>query len=112
MSREKKVQTINIVKIIAIIMLFLALSNNPYVYYQILRWVIAGVSAYSVYLAYKQSKNTWVWILIIIMILFNPITPIHFSKKTWLFLDIIAALVIFISIFKIKITKEKNHIKR
>ena len=105
---KKKIQTITIVKIIAIIMLFWALADNPYGYYQILRWVITGVTGYSAYLAYEQGKNTWTWILAITAILFNPIAPIHLDKETWSVLNIIAAAIIFTSIFKMKAVAKKE----
>ncbi len=90
-------------------MLFWALADNPYGYYQILRWVIAGVTGYSAYLAYKQGKNVWVWILAITAILFNPIAPLHLDREIWSVLNIIAVAIIFTSIFKIKvITKKKK----
>lgn len=96
---KKKIQTITIVKIIAIIMLFWALADNTYGYYQFLRWVIAGVSSYSAYLAYEQDNSVWTWILAITAILFNPIAPIHLDRETWSILNIIAAAIIFKSIF-------------
>ena len=105
---KKKIQRITIVKIIAIIMLFWALADNPYGYYQILRWVIAGVVGYSAYLAYEQGKNAWTWILAITAILFNPIAPIHLSRETWSVLNIIAAAIIFTSIFKLKVVAKKK----
>ena len=90
-------------------MLFLALADNPYGYYQILRWVIAGVTGHSAYLAYEQDKNAWTWVLAITAILFNPIAPIHLDRQTWSILDIIAAAIIFTSIFKLKVVvKEKE----
>ena len=89
-------------------MLFWALADNPYGYYQILRWVIVGVTGYSAYLAYEQSKNAWTWILAITAILFNPIAPIHLDRETWSVLNIIAAAIIFTSIFKMKVVTKKE----
>lgn len=100
---KKKIQTTTIVKTIAILMLFWALTDNPYGYYQILRWVIAGVTGYSAYLAYEQGRNTWTWIMAITSILFNPIVPIYLDRETWTVLNIIAAAIIFISMFKMKV---------
>jgi len=97
---KKKIQTITIVKIIAIIMLFWALADNPYGYYQILRWVVAGVTGYSAYLSYRQDKKAWTWIMAIIAVLFNPIAPIYLNREIWSVLDVIVAAIIFISIFK------------
>lgn len=105
---RKKIQTITIVRIIAILMLFWALANHPYGYYQLLRWVIAGTTGYLAYLAYESKKNTWTWILAITAILFNPIAPIHLNRETWAVLDIIAAAIIFTSIFKIKTVLKKE----
>ena len=105
---KKKIQTITIVKIIAILMLFWAIVDNPYGYYQILRWVIAGVTGYSAYLAYGQGKNAWTWIMAITAILFNPIAPIHLDRETWSVLNIIAAAIIFTSIFKMKVVAKKE----
>ena len=105
---KNKIQIITIVKIIAIIMLFWALADNPYGYYQILRWVIAGVTGYSAYLAYRQGENKWTWILIITAILFNPIASIHLNRKIWSVLNIIATIIIFTSIFKMKVIVKKE----
>lgn len=99
---KKKVQGITIVKIIAIIMLFGALADNPYSYYQILRWAIAGVTGYSAYLAFKQDKNGWAWILGITAVLFNPIAPIYLEKETWSVINIVVAAILLISIFRVK----------
>jgi len=89
-------------------MLFWALANNPYGYYQFLRWVVAGVTGYSAYLAYKQGRNTWTWVLAITAILFNPIAPIHLDRETWSVLNIIIAAIIFTSIFKMKVVAKKE----
>ena len=109
---KKRIRTITIIKIIAIVMLFWALADNPYGYYQILRWVIAGIAGYSAYLAYKQDNNTWAWIMVITVITFNPIAPFYFDRETWSVLNIIVAGIIFISIFKIKVmAKKRDNIK-
>jgi len=105
---KKKIQTITIVKIIAILMLFWALVDNPYGYYQILRWVICGLTGYSAYLAYENNKNTWTWIFGIITVLFNPIAPIHLNRELWSIIDIIVATIIFTSIFKFKVSEKET----
>jgi len=42
---------------VASIMLFLALAPWPYGYYQLLRFVVCGVSAYMAFMAYTWQKN-------------------------------------------------------
>lgn len=99
----KKLQTLTTAKIAAILMLFWALTDNPYGYYHILRWVICGLSGYSVYLAYKNENKVWIWIFGIIAVLFNPIVPIYLDRESWSVIDVIVATVIFTSIFKMKV---------
>ena len=105
---KRKLQAITIIRIIAIVMLFGALAKNPYSYYQILRWVICGLTGYSAYLAYETKNNAWMWIFGIIAVLFNPIAPIHFDRKTWSVIDMLVAAIIFISIFKMKVFVKKR----
>ncbi len=102
METDKKKKTITILKVIAIIMLLWALADNDYFYYQLLRWVITGVAGYSAYSSYTKGENNWTWIFAIIAILFNPITPFYLDREVWMLIDIIAAIIIFISIFKLK----------
>jgi len=105
---KKKIQPITILKIIAILMLFGALAHNPYAYYQILRWVTAAIAGYAAYIAHEHRKTAWAWILAITAVLYNPIAPIYLDRETWAIIDLIVAVVIFISIFKAQGTIEKR----
>ena len=94
--------------VIAGIMLLLAIPAIwPYGYYQILRWVVAVVSAYNAYLAHESKQNEWMFIMGAIAVLFNPIAPIFLQKQTWMILDLATAILMFISISKIKIYENK-----
>jgi len=86
-------------KIGAILFLLVALADNPYSYYQFLRWIVLATGAYSVYLTYKAGDKAWTWIFGIIAILFNPIIPFTFQRGTWQFIDVIVAIIFFISLF-------------
>ncbi len=83
-------------------MLLFALGDNPYGYYEILRWVIAGISGYLAFIAHEQKNTSWTWIMAIIAILFNPISPFHFDRDTWQIIDLISAIIFFTSLFKLK----------
>jgi len=84
-------------------MLILAVPTIwPYSYFQILRWVVTGVAIYNTYAAREFKRKDWMVIMGIIAILFNPILPFYFQKETWVILDLIASIFMFISIFKIK----------
>lgn len=86
-------------KILAILFLLGALADNPYGYYQFLRWFILGISGYSVYLAYNSGRKVWAGIFGVIAFLFNPIIPFYFSKSTWQPIDVVVAIIFFVSIF-------------
>lgn len=89
--------------IVAGIMLLLAIPPIwPYPYFQILRWVVMGVAIYNAYRAEGLEKTQWVYIMGAIAILFNPLFPIYFQKDTWVILDLITAILMFVSIVKIK----------
>lgn len=87
-----------IVRLAAILMLLWALADNPYAYYQILRWVVCGVMAYSAFLAFEAKKDKWTWIFGITAVLFNPIAPIHLEREVWSVIDITAATLLLISL--------------
>ena len=92
-------------RIFAIVILVGALWNHPYSYFQILRWIISIVGAYSAYLSFNSKRGFWGWIFVVIAIVFNPIAPIFFQKQTWAVLDIIASILMFVSIIKLKSKK-------
>jgi len=86
-------------KIIAVLFLLGAIADNPYSYYQFLRWIILGVSGYSAYLSYNSGKKIWMVIFGAIALLFNPIIPFYFSRSTWQSIDAIVAIIFFVSLF-------------
>lgn len=98
-----------IAKIVSIIMLIWASRYNPYIYYQILRWIVCIVSGYTAFIEYKKNK-VWMAIFALISILFNPIAPFYFNRETWRIIDIIIAVIILISIFVFKEYKIKEKI--
>jgi len=104
-KKEGNISMLSIIRIITGILLVFALADNPYFYYQILRWVVCLVSGYTAFIAYKQKKINWVWVLVILAIIFNPIIPFYFSRETWRILDIFSSIIIIISVFKVKIQK-------
>jgi hypothetical protein len=91
---------------ISIVMLFLAIIyNHPYGYYQILRFVICGTTIYLAYQCYNYKYNRWLWLLGAIIILFNPLIPIHMDRDSWQLVDTI--IVIIFCVFLIKFRKNK-----
>jgi len=89
----------NWVKILAVVILFGALGNNPYSYYQLLRWAILIIAGYVSYTNYKKQKINWAWTFGIMAILFNPIVPFYLSKNTWQLIDLASGILFLVSIF-------------
>jgi len=85
-------------KFLAILFLLGALGDNPYSYYQFLRWLILGIGAYSAYLSYNNREKTWAWIFGITAVLFNPIVPFALQRELWQVIDIIVAIIFLISV--------------
>jgi Na+/H+ antiporter NhaD/arsenite permease-like protein len=83
-------------------MLLLAFAPWPYGYYQLLRFVVFGVSIYTAFNAYKWKKTWEVWLLGVIALLFNPLIPVHLSREIWQVIDFICAILIIIIGFLLK----------
>ena len=89
-------------KLLAIGFLLGALGYHQYGYYQLLRWIIAGSGTYLAYSSYNAKKEFWTWVFVGIALLFNPIIPFHFLRDTWQSIDVITAIIFFISIQYLK----------
>ena len=82
--------------VVAGIMLLLAIPSIwPYAYFQILRIIVTVTSALNAYTAYKSKDTTWLWIMGIIAVFFNPIAPVYMQKESWITADLIAAVLMF-----------------
>lgn len=95
-------------RILAAVLLILALDKHPYGYYTILRFIVCGVSGYGAYFAHEIKNKYWVWIFAIVAILFNPIRPIYLDRGTWQVIDIGVAAVLLISLVFLREVKRNN----
>lgn len=85
------------------LMLLLAIPAIwPYGYFQILRWVVSGVAIYNAYFAHELKKDVWVFVMVTVSILFNPIAPVFLQKGTWVILDLITSVLMFATIIRFK----------
>lgn len=91
---------------------FVAVFPLPLIYYTFLRIIVFVASAITVYYFGKQKEFKWVMIFGIVLILFNPIIPIHFYRKSvWIPIDIVTGILFLLLIFikrKVKETSEQN----
>lgn len=83
---------------IAIAMLAWALLPfNPYGYYIVLRWVVALVGIYFAIGARRVGRPGWTASLILMSILYNPISRVPLERTSWMAVNIltIALLVAY-----------------
>jgi len=85
-------------RIIAVIFLLVAYTNQPISFYYLLRFIICAVGIYSAYSAFKTKQTIWIWLMIAISILFNPLFPIYLERSLWEIYDGIAILILLLSI--------------
>jgi len=86
-----------IATIVAGVMLVGALLDLPYGYFQLLRLVVCAVAAYGASGAYKNDASVWAVTLGLIALLFNPVFPVYLNRSTWIFIDLVAAVVLWMS---------------
>lgn len=85
------------VSICCALLLFIAVLPNPLKYYSVLR-VIVSIGAILVILK-NIANGYWVVLFGAILILFNPIVPIHFyTKVPWVPIDIASGILFLIEI--------------
>jgi hypothetical protein len=80
------------------VLLLLALRQNSYDFYTILRWVVCGVSAYSAHVEFSSKRTDWGWTFVVVAVTFNPISPVRLSRDTWEWINAGAALLFLISV--------------
>ena len=88
--------------IVIILLLIAILPIKEYGYYILLRWVVCFTAIYICYFSYHTERMNWVWLMGIVVIIFNPIIPLHMSKEFWQVLDFVTAVIFigFVASFK------------
>lgn len=85
------------------IFLLLAIPSGwPYDYYILLRWFICISAIITARGFYKSKLTGWVLIFAALAFLFNPLFPVHLNKSSWVGIDLISAIVFFLSAYSIK----------
>lgn len=94
-TKEQAEYRITFSKIAAIALLIAVVPVWPYFFYQLLKLVVFGAAAFSVYLYHKEKDQKWMIIMIVIGLVFNPINPLYFGHFLWSIVDIVAAILFF-----------------
>jgi hypothetical protein len=93
---ERK-QVATAVRVIAGVMLLLALGSWEYSFYQLLRIVVCGASAFLAWHLFENKQTGWAWAFVVLAVVFNPVAPIYLAKETWQMIDFAAAILFFSS---------------
>lgn len=93
-------------RIVAAVLLLVAVGRNAYDFYTIMRWIVCGVCAYGAYLEFERKRTVWAWLFAIMAIAFNPIVPVRLSRGTWAPIDVLAAAVLVASVVMSRKVKE------
>lgn len=79
---------------------FIAILPLPIFYYTFLRIIVFLAAGIVVYYFGRQRELKWIIIFGIILILFNPILPIHFYlKSVWIPIDIATGILFLLLVF-------------
>ena len=95
-------------KLLAIVMLLGALYTFPFVYYQLMNWVVVGASLVTVQQAYQRNITPLGWLFALVAVVFNPLAPLYLRADVWNIVDIVAAVLFIISFFFIVGKKTTN----
>lgn len=87
-------------------MLLAGILPLPYGYYILLRLVVCGVFGFAVYIAYQRKYKLLPWVFGFMVLPFNPIFTIHFSKEVWMVADFVAALLLIVTRRKICVSTQ------
>jgi hypothetical protein len=94
---------------IAAVMLLGALGSWPYGYFTLLRWVVCTIAVVFAVYAYKVQRAWASWVFGALAILFNPLVPVHLSRKTWPPVDVAAAMVFIVGAILVKAREKGGH---
>ena len=84
-----------VVFLVVITMLVVGLGKMPWSYYQILRIVVAAVSAWIAIVMFDVKKQTIGVLFVVIALAYNPFIPLRFGREAWEMINI-ATIVVFL----------------
>ena len=90
-------------------MLLLTLSSQRrFAFFLLLRWVVTGCAALLALVAHDKDLAAWMWIMIGLLVLFNPFVSLHLRRDTWRFLDLLAAGIFVAAAFNLQPSSQSS----
>ena len=88
-----------LIKIGLSLLFFLCLTDMPYGYFQLVRFLSLIGFGFLAFDANQKERSTQVFIYIFLAILFQPLLKISLGRTLWNIVDVIVAIGLLISIF-------------
>ena len=79
------------------LLLFMAFGALPEQYERIGLWAVFASAIFTIYVAYEKNKQGWLWCMVFVAILFNPLAPVEFKHRAWQFIDVLTAVAFFMA---------------
>jgi len=92
-----------VIRFIAVVLLFIAIGDQPDAYYIVLRYIIFIVALYEMWSKWNTKKYLWLWLFGFIAFLFNPFIVVHLTRPLWIIIDCATAATFIISYPVLKI---------
>lgn len=89
-------------RVVAAVAAAVAVARLPYGYYELLRWLVCAVAAFTAWRASELRRSGWAWVFIVLALVFNPVVPVRLRRETWAWADIAAAVLLLVSLATIR----------
>ena len=77
-------------------------GQRRFAFFLLLRWVVTGCAALLALVAHDKDLAAWTWIMIGLLVLFNPFVSLHLRRDTWRLLDLLAAGILVAAAFNLQ----------
>lgn len=74
-------------------------ENAPSGFFTLLRIVIFLTSIYLSHSCFTNGLRGHGWFFLFVLILFNPLIPIHLGRKNWMWVDFVLMFILYAEIF-------------
>ncbi len=67
------------------------IGQRPYRHFVLLRPVVSIAAAILALAAHERNAMSWMWVIVAVLVVFNPLVPLHLGRGVWRLLDVTAA---------------------
>ncbi len=93
---SKRTLEIGLTVLVAILLLFAAEGKHPYGYYMVLRTAATVGWAYWAVRVYHAGPRGWMWAILAVALLLNPILSVRMHRQDWQPIDLALGLLLLV----------------